>query len=96
VWEHLRELIDEWSFNYKDRAKRDYDFRPDLNDDYLKSVTGWLGGFMARVGIERGLDTPAGLDTTLRFLESEGHSLHKKAIEKWAILSKLIGGGEQK
>ncbi|MBZ0284286.1 MAG: hypothetical protein K8L97_26340 [Anaerolineae bacterium] len=95
IWEALRELIDDWTFNYKGRAKRDYDFRPDLNEDYLKSVNGWLGGFMARVGIERGLDTPAGLATALQLLESEGHSLNKKAVEKWELLSKMVGGGEQ-
>jgi hypothetical protein len=94
IWERLRELIDESTSYYTERAKREYDYRPDLNDDYLKAVTGWLGGFMARVGIERGLDSPAGLDTSLRLLHSEGHSLHKKASDKWHILSKLVGGGK--
>jgi hypothetical protein len=95
LWQELRRLIDEWTFNYPERAKRIYDFRPDLKDDYLRSVNGWLGGFLARVGIERGLDTPAGLDTALRFLEAEGFSLTKKAVEKWEILSKLVGGDAQ-
>jgi hypothetical protein len=93
LWQDIRYMIDDWSINYPKFAKREYEYKPDLNQKYLTSMGGWLGGFLARVGIEHGLDTPAGLNTALNLLEERGVSLTEKAVEKWEVFSKLVGGG---
>ena len=47
---------------------------------------------MARVGIEQDLDSPSALITALDLLEDEGISVHKKAKEKYDVLSNLANG----
>lgn len=96
LWIELRRLIDDWSFNYKKIAKRQYDYRPDLTPAYLKSAGGWLGGLMARVGLHEELDSPAALITALDVLAADGISVSDKAKEKYAVLSRLVGGGENR
>lgn len=92
LWLHIRQMIDEWSLNYDGIARRDYDLRPDLNDSYLKTVTGWVGGLMARLGIENKDDRPASIFDALTHLESNGFTILERAQQKWAVLSRLNGG----
>ncbi|MDK3160764.1 hypothetical protein QPK87_30025 [Kamptonema cortianum] len=92
LWLHIRQMIDEWSLNYDGIARRDYDLRPDLNDSYLKTVTGWVGGLMARLGIENKDDRPASIFDALTHLESSGFTILERAQQKWAVLSRLNGG----
>lgn len=94
LWAELRRLIDEWRFNFEGCAKRDYHFKPDLNDAYLSTAAGWIGGLMARLGIDQGGERPASVVDALTRLESEGHFLTDKAYKKWAVITKLVGGGE--
>jgi hypothetical protein len=93
LWAEVRRLITEWTFNYDGVAKREYDFRPDLKTDYIKSFAGWAGGFMARLGIERKANNPSSLDEVVDFLRSEGVSLPEKAKQKWELFTRLLGGG---
>lgn len=92
LWIEVRRMIEEWSFNYQGVAKRSYDYRPDLNEGYINSVSGWIAGFMARVGIEHGSESPADVADALKLLNSNYKSLSDKAQEKMAVLSRLIGG----
>ena len=89
-WLEIRRLIEEWTFNYEGIASRDYDFRPDLKKSYLKSVSGWLAGLMARAGIEQGKDQPLTLTEMIKLLRAEGVSPSDKAKRKWDILTKLL------
>lgn len=95
LWAEVERMIKDWSFNYEGIAKREYDFRPDLNDTYLRSVSGWIGGLMARIGLQDRLENPATLDEAVKLLKSSGHSLSEKAQEKWEIWSKLVGGDDK-
>ncbi len=90
LWIEIRRLIEEWTFNYDGIASRDYDFRPDLKKAYLKSVSGWLAGLMARAGIEQRKDKPITLTEMIKLLRAEGLSPSEKAKRKWDILTKLL------
>jgi hypothetical protein len=94
LWVELRRLIDDWSFNFEGYARRDYDFTPDLNDAYLRSLAGWLAGLQVRAGLEDDSDGPASLARGLSVLAKEGYTpldIQKKAEEKWAVWSRLAG-----
>lgn len=91
LWAEIRRLIDEWTFDYDGYAKRQYDLRPDISAAYLKFITGSLGGFMARLGLEQGADTEASLNEALDFLKDEGLSIEEMAKKKWEVFSRLIG-----
>ena len=92
VWAELRQMIDEWTYPTDEVARRAYDYRPDLSDLYLKTVAGWLSGFMARVGVERGQDIPVTVSEAIETLHAEGLSLPAKAHEKLEVLIRLLGG----
>jgi hypothetical protein len=94
LWLDVRRMIQEWTFDHEGVASRTYDFRPDINEMYLKSMAGWLGGFMARVGIDQALNNPASIADAIQFLEGEGHPLLSKAQAKWNVFSKLVGGAD--
>lgn len=50
-----------------------------------------MAGLMARVGIDQDLDSPTSLMMAIDVLDAEGISIHEKAKEKWAVLSRLSG-----
>jgi hypothetical protein len=87
-------MIEEWHINLVGRAKRDYHIIPDLNIAYMNSVTGWLAGLMARVGIFNHSEQPANLLDAIHFAEKESKPISQKAGEKWEILSRLKGLGK--
>lgn len=95
LWEQIRHLmIEEWHINLVGRAKRDYHIMPDLNVAYMNSVTGWLAGLMARVGIFTHSEQPASLLDAIRFAEKESKPISQKADEKWEVLTRLKGLGK--
>lgn len=89
LWQDIRALIDNWSFNYDKIAERDYDLQPDLKSTYLRAAAGWLAGLRARVGIENGTLGPAKLAEALMYLEDVNLSVDNKAAEKWKVLDRL-------
>jgi hypothetical protein len=92
LWVKIRRLmIEEWDIDHVGRAKRDYHTAPDLNPAYMSSVTGWLGGLMARLGLANGYNRPADLVEALQLAERESKPIEQKAMEKWEILSRLKG-----
>jgi hypothetical protein len=92
LWVKIRRMmVEEWNIDHVGRAKRDYHTAPDLNPAYMKSVTGWLGGLMARLGLANGYDRPADLIEALKLAERESKPIEQKAREKWEILSRLKG-----
>lgn len=95
LWHKIRHLmIEEWHIDDVGRAKRDYHVIPDLNTAYMNSVTGWLGGLMARVGILNNSGRPANLLDALQLAEKESKPINQKAHEKWEVLSRLKGLGK--
>ena len=82
LWIEIRQMIEEWSFNYEGQAKRSYEFRPDLSEAYLQSASGWIAGLMARLGIENGTDHAASLRRstrpTARTVDIHCRKRHKK------------------
>jgi len=90
LWSSLLEMIDEWTFDYDEQSKRHYEMRPDLKPSYVKFIAGSLGGLMARIGIEERVEGPASLFDAITYLEGEGHSLTRKAHDKYNVLSKLV------
>lgn len=90
MWAATLAMIDEWTFDYDEQAKRQYEMRPDLKPSYVKFIAGSLGGLMARIGIEERDDGPASLFDAISFIEGEGLSLTRKAHDKWNVLSKLV------
>ena len=94
LWEEVRRLIDDWTFNFKEYAWREYDYQPDLKPSYLRSAVGWISGLMARVGLENGTVNGADLQEVFDLLESEGFShddISGKAANKWQVLFRLAG-----
>lgn len=92
LWERIRRMmIEEWSIDHVGIAKRDYHTAPDLNHAYLSSVTGWIGGLMARVGLAKGYDNPADIYEAVMLAQDASKSIDEKAQEKWEILSRLHG-----
>jgi hypothetical protein len=95
LWVKIRRMmIEEWNIDHVGRAKRDYHTAPDLNAAYMNSVTGWLGGLMARLGLANGYNRPADLVEALRLAERESKPIVQKAIEKWEVLSRLHGNNK--
>lgn len=96
LWAELRRLIEGWSLQYAEVARRDYDFEPDVKEEYLRFVTGTLAGLQVRVGYERGQGGPASLAQALSFLHREGHTVGEmelKARKKWQVFARLAGRG---
>ncbi len=91
IWQVIRRFIEDWSDNYPNFAKREYEYRPDLKPTYLRSLVGWLGGFMARLGVEQKLNSPADVVAALEWLAENGLSIKDSAGEKWEVLSRLAG-----
>lgn len=92
LWVRIRRImIEEWDIDHVGIAKRDYHLEPDLNDAYLSSVTGWLGGLMARIGVAKGYDRPAELLEAIFTAEKHSRPVAHKARNKWEILSRLVG-----
>jgi hypothetical protein len=94
-WEEVRRLmVEEWEINLSGCAKRQYDVRPDLNPAYLRSMAGWLAGYLARLGVSRDLGRPEEILEALNFLEREVNRIYPKAEHKWRVLSLLKGTGD--
>jgi len=96
LWAALLEMIAEWSFHYDETAAREYVFTPDLSSEYLMQLTGWLAGFMARVGIRLDKSGPVSLARALAFLHERGYTLadlDQKAQEKWEVMARLLVRG---
>jgi hypothetical protein len=92
LWVKVRRMmIEEWDIDHVGIAKRDYYLAPDLNPAYLSSVTGWLGGLMARVGLAKGYNSPADISEAILLAQSEGKPIREKATHKWNVLSRLVG-----
>jgi hypothetical protein len=92
LWVRIRRImIEEWDIDHVGVAKRDYHLEPDLNDAYLSSVTGWLGGLMARIGVVNGYGKPADLLEAIVTAEKHSKRVEQKAQNKWEILSRLVG-----
>lgn len=92
LWLNIRQLIDDWTFNYDQIATRSYDFQPDLKLSYLRAAAGWIAGLRARIGVENGTIGAADLDEALAYLEDEDLSVDRKAAEKWKLLFRLAQG----
>lgn len=90
LWLEIRRMIEDWSFGYQGQAKRTYDYRPELSEGYLQSISGWIAGLMARLGIENNEDNPASIADALELLHAHGYSLPQKAQEKWELWSRLL------
>ncbi len=98
LWGDLRALIEDWTFHFDHFARRDYDFTPDLNDAYLRSMAGWLAGLQARLGLERGEPGPVSLARGLSRLAKEGYTpdvIQAKAEKKWDVWTRLMGQGRR-
>lgn len=94
LWKLLRQLIDDWSGNYSRLAKREYNFTPDINDHYLRSLAGWLSGLQARVGINRDIGQAASFFESIGYLEEHNYRLsdiQRTANQKYKIQSRLSG-----
>ncbi|MEO1289372.1 MAG: hypothetical protein AAFV93_16540 [Chloroflexota bacterium] len=92
LWVKVRRMmIEEWDIDHVGIAQRDYHLAPDLNQSYLNSVTGWIAGLMARVGIEKGLDQPADIYDAIMLAQSQSQPILDKADKKWQVLSRLTG-----
>lgn len=90
LWVRIRRImVEEWDIDHVGMAKREYHISPDLNPEYLNSVTGWLAGLMARIAIEKGYDQPADVIEALVLAEKQSKPVEIKAREKLSILSKL-------
>src|SRR5690606_38320845 len=61
LWENILQLIADWPHHSAGCDKRQYDYLPDIKTAYLKALTGWLGRFLARLGVENRLNRPATL-----------------------------------
>jgi hypothetical protein len=92
LWEGIVELIADALGQSSERVVRDYSTRPDLNPAYLRSVAGWLAGFMARVGVSEGLESASSLGNALDALSEADISYLQKAAAKWEVLMRLAGG----
>lgn len=94
LWADLRGLIEAWDFGFSGTAHREYDFRPEISDSYLRSLAGWISGLQVRIGLETGKDAPASFGDGLFYLDEHGHTLpdiQRKAEEKWRVASRLAG-----
>ncbi len=99
TWKQLTDLIDAWYFGYDETAKREYVFEPDINDHYLRFVSGTLAGLQVRVGFDKGKQEPASLAQALSFLTREGHSIQdimQRAEDKWQVFSRLAARSASK
>ena len=59
-------------------------------------LTGWLAGFMARVGVRLDKGGPVSLARALSFLHERGYTmadLDEKAQQKWDIMARLLVKG---
>lgn len=96
IWKELRAIIEDYTFSYNVAAHREYDYRVDLNEAYLKSVAGWLAGLLVRVGLEFNGEKPVTLPDGMGFLKDTGYPdsyISRKANKKWAVASRLAGKG---
>ncbi|GAB5491435.1 MAG: hypothetical protein Phog2KO_16500 [Phototrophicaceae bacterium] len=92
LWVKIRRMmIEEWDIDHVGVAKRDYHTSPDLNPAYMSSVTGWIAGLMARVGLAQGYDTPADIYEAVMMAQDQSEPVMDKANKKWAIMSRLFG-----
>ncbi len=92
IWESLLHEIADALQQSTERVQRDYDTTPNLNPAYLRSVAGWLAGFMARVGVHEGLDSASSLSNALDVLADQDISVLQKAAAKWEVFMRLAGG----
>ncbi|MFN8378122.1 MAG: hypothetical protein U0452_05570 [Anaerolineae bacterium] len=92
LWEALGELIADARAQASERVLREYAMKPDLKPAYLRSVAGWLAGYMARVGVAEGLDSASSLKNALDALADQDISYLQKAAAKWEVLMRLAGG----
>lgn len=92
LWAEVRRIVSDWAVDDKAIAKREYHFNPDLNPHYLRSVTGWVGGVMARLGVQQNKQHPATVSDVLQMLDDEGLSLSEKAVDKHRLYARLRGG----
>ncbi len=98
LWQELRGFINEWSLNYDQYVRPEYDLKPDIKPGYKNFVAGTLAGLQARLGIEQGKGGPASMAQSLSYLSSEGHSMDDiaaKAQEKYEVFSRLSGEHEE-
>ncbi|MBN2470230.1 MAG: hypothetical protein JXN59_05840 [Anaerolineae bacterium] len=95
LWEELRAWIEDWSFNYKGMASREYHLAPDLNQDYMRNLAGHVAGLQARVAVKQGRRGPVSTLEALQYLEEQGgygaEALYVKATNKHEKLSRLAG-----
>jgi len=61
-----------------DTAQRWYEMRSDITTSYLTSVSGWIAGYLARLGLHRGSDKPEPVLEALMYLEEEYGLLSRK------------------
>lgn len=96
LWEKVRALVDDWSFNYEGMAAREYHLKRDIDFDYLQSVAGWLAGLQARVSLEEDRESAMSVTEALNFLEDKGYgaeSMFIKANRKLERFKRLTEGG---
>jgi hypothetical protein len=94
LWIGLHGLIEEWASGHQEYLSREYDFTPDLKEEYVRAIAGWLSGFQARVGINSGKEEASSRLEAFRFLRENGFSINAiqdKAQKKWQVYSALKG-----
>ena len=72
-----------------DTAQRWYEMRSDITTSYLISVSGWIAGYLARLGLHRGSDEPEPVLEALMYLEEENGLLSWKAKDKIEVMKRL-------
>lgn len=92
LWVQVRRMmIEEWDIDHVGIAQRDYHISPDLNPAYMNSVTGWIAGLMARVGLAMDKDEPADIYDAVMMAQAHSEPIQDKAEKKWEVLSRLWG-----
>lgn len=94
LWAELRRLIDNWSFGYYGMVAREYEYRPDINGEYLTQCVGWIAGFMARAGVKSGLGGPLPIERVFEYIEELGRpsaEISALAGKKYEEYSRLAG-----
>lgn len=91
LWVKIRRMmIEEWDIDHVGIAKRDYYLTPDINPAYMSSVTGWIAGLMARVGLAQGYNAPADIYEAVMMAQDQSEPIMDKADRKWEIMSRLL------
>jgi hypothetical protein len=91
LWEQLRRwMIEQWQIHRADVARRDYHLSPEVNEAYLNSATGWVGGLMARLALAQGDDAPIDTYQALALAQRYTKPIKQKADERFEILKRLV------